>query len=503
MLNGVMLQGFHWYTTGDGSHWDALAKRAKDLASAGVTAVWMPPAYKGFGGAGDVGYGVYDMYDLGEFDQKGGVRTKYGTRKQYLAAVVALRKAGVHAYADTVFNHRMGADAVESVLATPFPQDDRTRSRGEIREIQAWTRFDFVGRAGKHSQFQWNHTHFDAVDYDHARPSEHGTVYLLEGKQFDDQVALENGNYAYLMGCDLDCQSAEVRAELEAWGKWYLDTTGVNGFRLDAVKHISAWFFPQWIDAMEKHSGKDLFVVGEYWQQDSQALNYYLDRMQGRMSIFDVVLHYHFHQISRSYGQYDMRRILNGTLMKERPMNAVTFVDNHDSQPLQALESVVEPWFKPLAYAFILLREAGYPCIFDPDYTGSVYTDKGRDGNQVTIQMASHQFLLDRFLWARHTCGYGTQIDYIDHWNRIGWTRLGNTEFPRAMAVLLSDGPGGTKWMNVGRPQGSFIDITGHDKQAIVANADGWAEFRTPAGSISVWIEDDGKQAWPKGFVVQ
>ena len=43
----------------------------------GVTALWLPPAYKGAGGDKDVGYGVYDLYDLGEFNQKGSVPTKY------------------------------------------------------------------------------------------------------------------------------------------------------------------------------------------------------------------------------------------------------------------------------------------------------------------------------------------------------------------------------------------------------------------------------------------
>jgi alpha-amylase len=78
---------------------------------AGFTGVWLPPAYKGAGGGYDVGYGVYDTYDLGEFDQKGSVRTKYGTRKEYLAAIKALQKHGIQACADVVLNHRMGADA--------------------------------------------------------------------------------------------------------------------------------------------------------------------------------------------------------------------------------------------------------------------------------------------------------------------------------------------------------------------------------------------------------
>lgn len=47
----------------------------------------------------------------------------------------------------------------------------------------------------------------------------------------------------------------------------------------------------------------------------------------------------------------------------------MTLVANHDTQPLQALEAPVEPWFKPLAYALILLRENGVPSVFIPIYT--------------------------------------------------------------------------------------------------------------------------------------
>ncbi len=66
----------------------------------------MPPAYKGFQGKDDVGYGVYDMYDLGEFDQKGGIPTKYGTKDEYLACIKALQEKGVRVIGDLVMNHR-------------------------------------------------------------------------------------------------------------------------------------------------------------------------------------------------------------------------------------------------------------------------------------------------------------------------------------------------------------------------------------------------------------
>ena len=63
-----------------------LAANAAQLAALGFTDVWLPPAFKGHQGCHDVGYGVYDLYDLGEFYQKGTIPTKYGTKDEYLAA---------------------------------------------------------------------------------------------------------------------------------------------------------------------------------------------------------------------------------------------------------------------------------------------------------------------------------------------------------------------------------------------------------------------------------
>jgi alpha-amylase len=483
--NGTMIQYFHWYNPDNGTLWDEVKNNAKKLADKGFTAMWLPPAYKGLSGKSDVGYGVYDLFDLGEFDQKGSIRTKYGTKKQYLDAIGAIHQAGMQVYADTVLNHKMGGDTEELMKGTPFSQDNRLNPKGDLREIKSYTHFHFPGRDNKYSQFEWHWWHFDAVDYDEFNASDRSTVYLLEGKRFDDYVALEKGNFAYLMGCDLDFQDEWVRKEITDWGKWYLDTTGVDGFRLDAIKHIAAWFFPQWLDELEKYAGKDLFVVGEYWVPEINSLNWYIGLVGGRMSVFDVPLHYNFHYASKAGGNYDMQRILDGTLMQQQPTYAVTFVENHDSQPLQALESVVEPWFKPLAYAIILLRREGYPCVFYADYYGAEYDDKGYH-----ISMPAHSWLIDKFLYARKYYAYGSQYDYFDHFNTIGWTRLGDEKHPKAMAVIMSDGAEGFKWMEVGKPQTKFIDITEHIKEPVYTNESGWGEFRCNGGSVSVWVQD-------------
>ena len=55
----------------------------------------------------------------------------------------------------------------------------------------------------------------------------------------------------------------------------------------------------------------------------------------------------------------------------------------HDSQPLQLLEKPIAEWCNPLAYAIILLREQGIPCVFYPDLYGAEYADKGKDGKDL------------------------------------------------------------------------------------------------------------------------
>ncbi len=485
--NGTMMQAFHWDIPSDGTLWTELKQKAEDLAKAGFTALWLPPAYKGQAGGYDVGYGTYDWFDLGEFDQKGSVRTKYGTKDELFATIAALKDRGIQVYADAVFNHKDGGDETERVRATAYSPDDRLNPLGGPQEIEIYSRFNFPGRGDKYSSMKWSSQHFDAVNHNMLAPG--NAIYLLEGRKFDNFVSLEKGNYAFLLGCDIDFDNEQVRGELNYWGEWMIETAGVGGFRLDALKHIPSWFFVQWLDHLRAHSGQDLFTVGEYWSQDIGILHWYLGATAGRMSLFDVPLHYNFHRASRAGGYYDMRRILDGTLMQQQPALAVTFVENHDSQPLQALESVVEPWFKPLAYALILLRREGYPCVFYADYYGAHYRGRGRDGNEYEIWMPSHGWLIDRFMEARQKYAYGPQYDYFDHWDIIGWTRLGDKDHPKAMAVLMSDAQGGSKWMEVGKPNATFRDITEHVKEPVKTNESGWGEFRCKGGSVSVWVE--------------
>jgi alpha-amylase len=479
--NGVMMQYFHWRNEPDGKLWIDLAERAQELANRGVTGVWIPPAYKGAAGERDVGYAVYDLFDLGEFDQKGTTRTKYGTKDELLRAVEALRARKIRIYADVVFNQRCGADETEQLGAHRVSKEDRNQVDDEVIQISAWTKYLFPGRGDAHSSMRWSAEHFIACDFNADAPDE-DCLYLFEGKTFSGDVSFEQGNFDYLMGCDVDVYHEGVREELFQFGRWFVDTTKIDGFRLDALKHMPSAFFKEWLERLRGHfAGRELFAVGEYWSADLEELKGYMAKVDGAMRLFDVPLHFRMLDASKGGNEFDLRTIFDGTLVQDNPLMAVTFVDNHDTQPGSSLESWVEPWFKPLAYALIMLRRDGYPCLFYADYYGW----EG-DGES----LASHKVLLDAFLDARARYNYGDQHDYFDHANCIGWLRTGDEEHPGAMVVLMSNGEAGVKRIETGKPNARFVDCTGHDGAPITTDEHGAAEFRCPAGNVSVWLQD-------------
>lgn len=477
--NNTMMQYFEWYLPSDSTLWNKVTKETKHLENIGITHIWLPPAYKASGGKNDVGYGVYDLYDLGEFDQKGSIPTKYGTKDEYLDAIRTLRENNIKVLADIVLNHKMGADETEDVLAIQDDSENRNVSLTDAKPIKVWTKYIFPGRGNVYSDFKWNWTHFHGVDWDENTGT--AAIYKFYGKHWDENVDKEKGNFDYLMGADIDLNNHDVVNELKKWGKWYLNATNVDGFRLDAVKHIRAEFFPEWLDELRTTTERKLFSVGEYWSSNIDILNNYIEKTNGCMSLFDVPLHYNFYRASISNGEFNMSQIFDGTIVGTNPEKAVTFVDNHDTEPGQALESWVLDWFKPLAYSLILLRKDGLPCVFYGDYYGIPEKD-----------VKDKKDILSILIKLRKYYAYGAQYDYFNDRNVIGFTRLGDYEHPDSgLAVVMSDSRGGCIQMNVGKNLANSVlyDCTGNLDETVYVDNEGNGIFYCKDGSVSVWIK--------------
>ena len=485
----TMLQGFEWYLPDDGEHWNRLAAEAGRYARLGFTDIWLPPAYKCHSGSEDVGYGVYDLFDLGEFDQKGTVRTKYGTKDQYLAAIQALHDAGLQVLADVVLNHMMGRDYTEPVKAIKLRPAARNTGKVTTKVIKAQTGFKFPARNKRYSAFKWDKRFFlgvdinegnEYVDEDDRRP-----VYKFEGRAWPLDVDEENENYAYLMGADIDHDNPMVKAHLLYWGAWYQHLANLDGFRIDAVKHISAAFYKEWLENLRSHTGRELFSVGEYWSPDLSKLQRYLEQTDRAMSLFDVPLHNNLFNAAKYGRHYDLRKIFQDTLVAADPWRAVTFVDNHDTQPEQMLVSWVQDWFKCHAYALILLRQEGLPCVFYGDLYGIPHN---------AIKPVKK---LTRLLEIRQKYAWGEQKDYFNHPNRIAWTRgsgmvvvMSNTNVEVSDSrneERIDDG----EWIQHGRPGQVFVDLLGNRLEEVVVGDNGWAKFLVSTSSVSIWVPRD------------
>lgn len=490
MSNPTLLQFFHWYYPDGGKLWPEVAEKAAWLSEVGITMVWLPPAYKGESGGFSVGYDTYDLFDLGEFDQKGSVATKYGDKAQLLAAVDSLRSHNVGVLMDVVLNHKMGADEKERVQINRVNPDNREEISEEVIEAEAWTRFTFPVRGGQYSQFIWDYKCFSGVDHI-ENPDENGVFkivndYTAEG--WNDQVDDELGNFDYLMGANIDFRNNAVSEELKYWARWVMQQVPCTGFRLDAVKHIPAWFYKTWIDHIQEAAEQPMFIVAEYWSFEIDKLQEYIHQVEGKTMLFDAPLHMNFHHASTAGSDFNLSTIFDGTLVQADPWHAVTIVANHDTQPLQSLEAPVEPWFKPLAYALILLREQGLPTVFYPDLFGAHYEDEGGDGEIYAIDMPVIPEL-QALMQARQQFAWGVQTDYFDHPNCVAFSRSGTEEHPGCV-VVMSNGEAGEKTITLGEGFAGkqWRDYLGHREETITLDDAGVAAFYCNAGSVSVWV---------------
>jgi alpha-amylase len=488
-MNGVMIQFFHWYHPGN--LWNEFAEKAEYLKDLGFTAVWFPPANKCSLNMEGRGYDVYDLYDLGEFDQKGSIPTRYGTKAEYLMAIEKAHEVGMSVYADIVLNHRMGGDEEEKMVVHQLNEENRNERISENMEVSAYTKFTFPGRKGVYSDFIWDYHCFSGIDYVIREGEELKGVFKIHneyGEEWTDAVSHQFGNYDYLMGADIEYRNPYVVQEMKNWIRWYMETTKVDGIRLDALKHISSDFLKDWTQYIKTEINPECYILGEFWKDEAEKIEYFSDQMTGLISCFDAPLHYNFFRASDEGRNYDLSGILKGSFLEKKPVFSVSFVENHDTQQLQALESAVKDWFKPLAYAIILLTDEAYPCVFYPDLFGAEYIDIKED-QEVHIIMPKVEEL-PGLLEARKLFAYGNQIDYFDHPNCIAFVRTGDEKHPGCV-VIISNSEEGYKEIELGKEHADsvYIDFLKNRDEEIAADQNGNALFRVNSGSVSVWVK--------------
>jgi len=473
MGNPVILQTFYWEMNTDkyaeeypeeADLWKLLAERAEEIAETGFDLLWLPPANKGAGGGNDVGYGTYDLWDLGEFEQKGIQRTKYGTKEELQQAVDELHKYDLKLLYDAVLDHRMGADAKEKVKLK------------DCTEAEVWTRFTFPGRGDKYSSLKLDWNCFDGADWNEL--TEEAGKMLFDTKEWDDSFDKD-----YLMGANLDYQNSAVREDVINWGKWIINEIGFDGFRFDASKHVDNSMIHDFIEQVEKSSDKELFYIGEAWVNNADRLIDYLEAIgHPKLHVFDFPLRQRF--IELMHGDLDMRWLGDKGLVNQQDFKdrAITFVENHDTERdgnnKYGTEAVA--YRKMQAYCYILMRRDGVPTVFWKDYYNN-----GLKNN------------IDNLIAVRKKFAYGDAYESeANDENTYSYVRSGDQDHPGSGLVMMitkhENGEIIEKTVNTGKADTEYYDYTGNIEEKIKTDSESNGQFKVKGNAekgFSVWVE--------------
>lgn len=147
----------------------------------------------------------------------------------------------------------------------------------------------------------------------------------------------------------------------------------------------------------------------------------------------------------------------------------------------------------PLAYALILLRaSSGLPCVFYADLFGSI-GQHPQPGYTNFISPVSGGAVLPKMLLARKLWAYGSQYDYFDEPNCVGFTRVGHSSQSNGngLAVIMTNSwEYAMKRMFVGKQHAGEIwtDLLKWCPGQVGIDADGWGVFTVGHRSVALWV---------------
>lgn len=264
----AMLQYFN-------TSWAEITRKMPELAEAGYDSLWLPPPTKGSGGL-SVGYDCWDRFDLGSKDQRGSVRTRYGTEAELLELVKVAHRFGIRVYFDNVMNHNAfdipGYDAYTPIDLYPgfLPEDfhlrrtedgfyrkwDNTRSWSDAWQVQNLGLSDLIDISTEPGTTNFNHgptegSTIKKIEFVRHPANPEYYCYLPTGpgqKHANGQGSYVgfgpgNGITTAVIAANASFYSERVEDLLHRAVRWQIDRTRADGLRLDAVKHTPADFF--------------------------------------------------------------------------------------------------------------------------------------------------------------------------------------------------------------------------------------------------------------------
>ena len=325
--DAIILQGFHWRSH-EFDWYKLLIENALQIQQLQFDIVWFPPATAS---ADKQGYLPTEWYNL---------NSNYGSLEELKQAIVSLGSGPrpVEAVADIVVNHRCGlrnwADFRNPNFAT-----EGTTNPDEIKK---------ANQKAVCVDDEWAH-------------------------QGGKPVGTKDSGVGFDGGRDLDHSNPLVQQAIIRWLKWLQTEIGFTGWRWDLVKG----YHPQYV-GLYNDATSPLFSIAEFTDATAGGLldwinrsnrqpddaNGQPDRTGGKSTVFDFSTRA---LLKKALTEKDFSCLKTedgkcAGLIGVWPAMAVTFADNHDTEPANHNDPFPTETVQQ-AYVY-LLTHPGKPCVF-------------------------------------------------------------------------------------------------------------------------------------------
>lgn len=344
-------------SNGDGiGDFNGVTSKLDYLKDLGVGGIWLMPIMPS---------PTYHKYDVADYKA---VDPEYGTAEDFKKLVAEAHKRGIRILVDLILNH--------SGSGHPWFQEAIKGKDNPYRDYYVWAKKDSIrNQLSKKttSLDSDNITQWHAVNGDTV--SEHYYGFFWGGMP------------------DMNFDNPKVRQEFVDIGKYWLEEMQVDGFRLDAAKHIyptdraeDNHAFWVWFKEEMQKIKPDVYLVGEVWSSAPEVAPY----LKGLPALFNFDMGYAITAAVRA-GQDTIQLIekyksINDFYLKTTSNYIdATFLKNHDQNRI--LSELNGDQQKARVAAAILFTLPGTPYVYYGEEIGM-------------LGVKPDEFIREPFLWA-------------------------------------------------------------------------------------------------------
>jgi glycosidase len=525
------------------STWQNTEKRSADIFMSGYGSLWLPPPQRADSGNGSVGYDVYDRFDLGG----AGNYTLYGSEKGLKQAVRAVRRAGARVYADLIWNHNGfsnlsapgfaaagGYPGFAITLQSSSPSAPGYNSRGiddtdgdfhGAFEVGDW----HMRLAGLIDVAQEkNHRFIRSPVPGFANNLPPGTAPAfgrlanvpaeanrrfypdrdLPGMTVWDPATGETVTvYPFNKADPLAGDPVEENATgyLMRNARWMIQEIGLDGFRIDAAKHMPPWVLNYLDRAVYRAIGQPLldgsarhvFSFSEVLDGNRSLLQQYIRKdlnsgtigqVRGNRDALDFPLYFAMRDNLSANGlANNWHNVVNASQdvhddgLANNGSQGVAFVSNHD-------DTGAPPYLDNVAYAYTLMRPGNAIVYFNARQFGDgrPFPRNGRGDALGGL----HGDTIAALVEARNTHGRGNYIprsitkeNLVYEREKSAIVALSNrldNGFDTFTDVQTSFAPGQRLIELTGNADDSTVDSTAQIDNVLVVDSNGRVDLRIP-----------------------